>query len=459
MPPHNHAIQQGKTYFATITVTIDGKESMHSAEIGLNISAPRLTGRLSRISVANEGSELPKSPGSKDAAISYYGRYVAFSSASNKVVPNDNNSSWDVFVRDLERGTTVRVSVDSAGAEGNGNSTQPALSISGNGKFVVFRSAASNLVAGDTNGKDDIFIHNLDTGETRRVSVASDGTQGDDKSDYPVISFDGHFIAFRSASSNLVENDNNKKQDIFVRDLVNQKTSRISVDSAGREANDFSGTPAISANGRYVAFRSVADNLVEIDRNFSDPDIFIRDRATGTTSIVSVPSVSDQPAWGKNARNPAISSDGRHIAFQSDQKTLVPNDNNFAEDILLRDRQAGTTTLLSISSDGQHGQGASGTPSISADGRFVVFRSLQKNLVSDDKSSGADIFLLDRVSGKFTLISVADDGSQGNRWADKPVISGNGRYIVFESLSSNLVPGDSNGSRDIFIYDTHATMP
>jgi Tol biopolymer transport system component len=216
---------------------------------------------------------------------------VAFSSLASNLVPVDANGTYDVFVRDRQSGTTELVSVDSNAVQGNGDSDVPA--ISGDGRFVAFTSFASNLVTGDTNGFGDVFVHDRQGGTTVRVSVDSTGEQGNGESGFlrPAISADGRFVAFHSLASNLVALDTNGTEDVFVHDRQSGTTERVSLDSAGVQGNNGSFSASLSANGRYVTFDSVATNLVPGDTNGSQ-DIFIHDRdATGFTSICD-PSVN-----------------------------------------------------------------------------------------------------------------------------------------------------------------------
>ncbi len=447
--PFRHLLPRGRSYYAIVTATVNGSEGTPSAEVGIRIQAFSNSEALTLVSMSADGGILPKSKGgSQEPTISYYGRYVAFSSFSDKVVPGDGNGAWDVFLHDRKERKTVRVSVASNGEEGNGNSRFP--SISGDGRFIVFQSAASNLVEGDTNGVEDIFLHDRETGTTRRISVAGDGTEANGRSDQPVISSDGGFVAFRSAASNLVEGDTNGKQDIFLYERATGKVTRVSVSSNGEQGNDFSGAPSISADGRYVAFRSEATNLHPKGVN-EDPDILVHDRITGETEMVSLSS-EGRPYWGKPG-NPSISADGRYVVFQSTHEMLIPGYMNWKPDIFLHDRHTGKTSLVPPDTSAS-GQGKpSANPSISADGRFIVFQAERRKLLPDSNSTKQDVFLHDRESGQTIRISVTNDGEDGNKWATRPVISGDGNSIVFQSTSSNLVEGDDNGTWDIFVFD------
>ncbi len=270
---------------------------------------------------------------SRRPTISADGRYVAFESGSTNLVPGDANGTEDIFVRDLVSGETTRVSLGVAGAQGDGWSHDPA--ISADGRYVAFESWATNLVPGDTNIAGDIFVRDLVSGETTRVSVGAAGAQGDWWSHDPAISADGRYVAFESQATNLVPGDTNGGADIFVRDLVSGETTRVSVGVAGDLAGEveLNWSAAISADGRYVAWASAATNLVDGDTNAID-DIFVRDLVSGVTTRVSVGAAGAQgDGWSADA---AISADGRYVAFSSIATNLVDGDNNALEDVFVR---------------------------------------------------------------------------------------------------------------------------
>jgi Tol biopolymer transport system component len=350
-------------------------------------------------------------------------------------------------------GITERVSVASDGTEGNGVSCPP--SIGANGRYVAFMSEASNLVPGDTNSIWDVFVHDRQTGETVRVSVGSDGAQANGRSWRPAISSDERHVAFVSAASNLVVGDTNNTADVFMHDRVSGETTRVSVASDGSQANSGSQTdgepPAISSDGRYVAFQSSASNLVPGDANARN-DIFVRDRTTGETTRVNVASDGTEAngwSWG----HVAISGGGRYVAFESAASNLVVGDTNGVCDVFVHDRQTGETTRVSVASDGTQGDSDSWLPTISADGRFVAFECVATNLVVGDTNGTEDIFVHDRTTGETTRVSVASDGAQANWNSYEPAISAAGRYVTFGSRATNLVPDDTNGCDDTFLHD------
>ncbi|MBN1321446.1 MAG: PD40 domain-containing protein [Thermoleophilia bacterium] len=329
-------------------------------------------------------------------SISADGRYAAFSSYSATLVPGDTNGVPDVFVHDRTTGTTVRVSVDSSGSQANGASG--GACISPDGRYVAFQSYASNLVPGDTNGLADIFVHDRSTGATTRISVDSAGVQANGSSSGANICSDGRCVAFGSEASNLVSGDANGVADVFVRDLLTGVTTRVSVTSTGLEGNGESGGPSISDNGRYVAFTSWASNLVPGDTNEAG-DVFVFDRETGAVVRASVATGGGQAetTWDGSAQSeyPAISGDGRYVAFRSYADTLVADDTNHVCDVFVRDLTAGVTLRASVTADGTEGNNHSGDPALSQDGRYVAFSSWASNLVAGDDNLQPDIFLVD----------------------------------------------------------------
>ncbi|MEG3910619.1 calcium-binding protein [Microcoleus sp. Pol12B5] len=402
---------------------------------------------INRVSVDSAGNQAIGD--SEIPSISADGRFVTFLSNATNLVPGDTNNSKDIFVRDLLTNIITRVSVNSAGNQGNALSVLP--SISGNGRFVAFASNASNLVPGDTNGRADIFVRDLLTNITTRVSVDSAGNQGNGIS-YSLltsISADGRFVTFASDSTNLVAGDTNDTRDIFVRDLLTNTTTRVSVDSAGNQGNGISEFPSIS-DGRFVAFASNASNLVPGDTNNSN-DTFVRDLLTNTTTRVSVDSAGIQ--GNDSSRIPSISADGRFVAFVSSATNLVPGETNNRGDIFVRDLLTNTTTCVSVDSAGNPGNDSSLYSSISADGRFVVFESDASNLVRGDTNNSTDIFVRDLSTNTTTRVSVSGAGNQGNGESYSPSISANGQKVAFSSKASNLVPGDTNNGSDLFIVD------
>jgi Tol biopolymer transport system component len=346
---------------------------------------------------------------------------------------------------------TARVSVDSNGHQANGPSAD--ASVSAGGRYVAFDSGASNLVPGDNNGVDDVFVRDRDTGTTTRVSVSSAGGQANKGSYRPSISADGRFVSFDSGASNLVSGDTNNDVDVFVHNRTTGATTSVSVGAAGGQGNGGSYAPSISAGGRFVAFASDASNLVRGDTNGSE-DVFVRDRQAGTTTRVSVTSNGVQANDGSSY--PSISADGRYVAFRSPASNLVRGDTNRRTDVFVRDRQTRTTSRVSVNSHGHQANSSSFDPAISADGSFVVFVSSASNLVRGDTNGTVDVFVRNRHAGTTTRVNVRSDGHQANRPSSAPSISATGRYVAYRSGGSNLVAGDTNHRADVFLRDRTA---
>lgn len=382
---------------------------------------------------------------------------MAFQSYASNLVLNDFNFHLpDVFVKDLQTGAVALASVDSGGAQGDSGSVLP--SISADGRRVAFESLASNLVAGDSNGTWDVFVHDFVSNTTTRVSTHSSGAQANGESHRAEISADGRWVAFESDATNLVPGDTNSLRDVFLHDLSSGATERVSIDVAGTGTNGASGWATLSADGRFVAYASAATNIAAGDTNGLD-DVFLWDRQNRATVRVSVDSTGLQADLGSS--NPAVSGDGRFVAFASDATNLVAGDTNASSDAFVHDVSNGETTRVSVDSAGAQGNFGSamrGGYQISADGRFVAFDSAASNLVAGDTNAATDCFVHDRLTGVTTRLNVTTSGAQAGG-ATAPAISPDGRHFVFESSASNLVAGDNNNVMDVFRRDRGSIGP
>jgi Tol biopolymer transport system component len=416
------------------------------------VAAPSAVGvepddALRRVTVASDGTEGDRT--SLGPALSGDGHLVVFASDATNLVDGDENRATDVFVHDRSTGTNTRVSVSSDGTEGDLPSFNPA--ISGDGRLVAFASDSTNLVPDDTNGVTDVFVHDLAAHTTTRVSVAPDGTGGDGASFIAALDGDGRHVAFASHAANLAPGDaNGTGADVFVRDLAAGVTSRVSVASDGTAGDRASLGPALSGDGRLVAFFSDATNLVAGDSNEAS-DVFVHDRETGTTTRVSVTSEGGEGAAGSFICT--LSGDGRLVAFASQAWNLVPDDTNGASDVFLHDRATGATTRVSLADDGRQARADSHQPVLSGDGRFVTFRSDAWNLVPDDTNVRADVFLRDLSSGTVRRLSVTSQGGQADRASFSAVLGAGGTVAAFASDATNLVDGDGNSASDVFVRD------
>jgi Tol biopolymer transport system component len=436
---------------------IRGAETGMSRSIGIEfvaalVAAAALSGgaagqETTRASVAANGDEGDDWSGGGTASLSGDGRVVAFTSFATNLVAGDSNGTSDVFVRDLGNDATVRVSVDSSGAEANGASDS--ASLSSDGRFVAFTSRATNLVAGDTNGRIDVFVHDRSTGATERVSVDSSGVEADADCFDAVLSADGRFVAFDSAASNLVAGDT-AGVDVFVHDRSTGATERVSVDSSGAESDGDSTLPSISGDGALVAFVSTASNLVASDLN-AVADAFVHDRVSGATERVSVDSSGGEANGG--TFHVALSQDGLVAGFDTTATNLdAPDDSNpFNVVVFVHDRASGATERVSVGSGGLLTSLDSTLGALSADGRIVAFASAGL-LVGDDSGSFWDVFVHDRATGITSRVSVDSALAEANGSSSLAAIATDGRTVSFSSDASDLVAGDGNATGDLFVH-------
>ncbi|MGN6134152.1 MAG: PKD domain-containing protein [Aureliella sp.] len=392
-------------------------------------------------------SEAPQFGGnaiSFEPSLSADGKTVAFSSMANDLVSSDSNGSFDVFVRDVSTNTTKRVSTTAADDQGNGPSS--AASISGDGQLVAFVSSASNLVPEDTNNTADIFVKNLSSGDVTRVSVSSTGGQANSNSSTPTISQDGTRVAFISSANNLINSDTNFAWDVLVKDLTTQNVIRASENANHEPANRSSYNPRISGDGKIVAFISEADNLVPDDTN-GVTDVFVKNLETGAVARVNVSESGGQSSFA--AQHPALSADGAYVAFVSSDPNLVPGDNNAAADVFIRSLVSGALVRVSTTDTGEEAEGNSAAPSLNADGSLVAFESAA-NLTGMEDNHIVDVFVKNVTSGEIRQVSVSALGVQPDLDSTQPSISANGNFVGFVSGATNLTPLDPSVTQDVF---------
>lgn len=454
-------------------------------------------GNTTRVSVSSTGAQADytAAPTSRcalvhtntpcSATLSATGRYVVFSTPATNLVPRDTNAVPDVFLRDRATSTTEIESVSSNGQLALALPSPPGVTgissgsfepdVTPNGRWVVFTSNALNLVPGDHNLAFDVFLRDRQTGQTQRISVTSSGAEANGDSTDPVISADGRYIAFASDATNLVSGDTNGAGDIFVRDRVTGKTTRVSTSSQGVQGDGESKTPAISANGRDVAFTTQATTFGGQNPNQS---VYVHDVKSGQTEIVSVASgaaaVQADYVNGNGAfTGPhSLSADGRYVTFRATQSTLVPNDTGFrgsSWDVFVHDRRTGHTERVSVTSSGAelddggvpNSQAESNYPAISPDGRFVAFYTNINGPVPGYTSAYVDIHdMVSRVTETVSLRDVqakdltCDAHAQGLLNADPTLsVSTGGRFVAFISCDGTLVKGDTNNGWDTFVRE------
>jgi Tol biopolymer transport system component len=410
-----------------------------------------------RVSTTASGAQATGG-GATKASISPDNRFVTFASDAANLVSGDTNGLRDVFLKDLQTGAVTRLSTDATGTlSTNGPSFLPIFSP--DGRYVAFQSEATNLVSGDTNGFQDVFLKDLQSGAVTRLSTDSSGAQVGGVSLNAVFSSDGQYLAFNSYAAGLVGGDTNLAADIFLKDLQTGTVTRVSTDSAGAQgAGGLSLEPVISPDGRYVAFTSSFTNLVADDTN-GQADVFLKDLQTGAVSRIST-DASGAQAIGGTSQVAAFSPDGKFIAFQSNATNLTANDTNGKTDIFLKNLETGAIERISTTASGSQATGGASSvanpsrPIFSNDGRYIVFHSDATNLVGGDTNGSMDLFLKDLRTGAVTRVSTDASGAEAtggdSLWAS---MSPDGRFLSFLSDATNLVAGDTNGQRDVFLRE------
>jgi Tol biopolymer transport system component len=399
---------------------------------------------LTRVSVSSMGSEA--NGGSGEPAISANGRFVAFVANAEGLAPGDDNGLQDVYVRDRWRATTRLVSVGTHGKIGNEASINP--SISRNGRFIAFVSAASNLVPGDPPNIWEVYVRDMRRGVTRRVSVGPNGEPLNAESGPVDLSANGRFVSFASAATNVLELPTEVLH-VYRRDLRSGDTALVSRTSVDASDPPYCLESSLSRTGRYVAFGCL-NPLAIADTNLGW-DIYIRDMSRSRARLVTV--APNGTSADGDSLAPAISGDGRHIAFQSEATNLISGDKNGEEDVYVASLNGSRITRVSVGPGGVEGNYESQGPDITQHGRFVAFMSRSALLPNDVSDGSADVYMRDRMTKNLHLISVNQSGEKGNEWSAEPAFSRHARPMAYASSSSNLVPGDTNANSDVFVLD------
>ncbi len=400
---------------------------------------------IARMSVGNNGIEAIGR--SLEPVISADGNFVAFSSDAQNIVPNDTGTFSDVFVRARFAGTTQRISSTGLGFAGNGQSNKPA--ISADGRFIAFATDATNLFPNDTNGTTDVVLFDRENSTLVPVSVNAAGVLANGRSSDPSISADGRFVAFTSLANNLLpgaNSDTNATGDVFVRDMTTGVVTRASVNANGGQLALGGKQGKISGDGRCVVFVSTDSTLVVAGDTNGAEDVFVRELDTANTIPVS----RTRLFQAGNARSvfPEISADGRFVTFQSEANDLIDGDTNGFPDVFLLDRK--TLAMERVSEDdlGEFPLGAR-HPAISANGRFVAWEFQ----VPDPQFVIAAIAVRDLATGALSIASGNPDaGVRSAGDSVQPALTGDGRTVVFASNCSDLVPFDANQNVDVFAF-------
>lgn len=402
-----------------------------------------------RVNLTPTGTQVTEGNVQSPPRISQDGQYVAFATTSSDIVAGDTNGAADIFVRDMSTNVTVMASLANDGTQIPA-STGDGFVISANGRYVVFNTNYSGVVSGDTNNVTDIFVRDLKNNTTERISVTSTGAQANKASARFDISATGRYVVFDSLASNLSANDTNSNRDIFVRDREKGTTTLLSKDSMGAVGNGLSASPSISCDGAHIAFYSTSTNLSVNDTN-GKPDIFLVDR-------VSDDAVSNiTPLANGSSDGPEMSCNGESIVFESSASNLVANDTNGLTDIFSYNTVDDVHTRVSVSSSGvemNSGYASLRGKSIDFSGRYVAFASNATNLVASDTNGQFDVFLHDMKDGTTQIISKRSSTVQTNKETFYYALSLDGRGIVFTTSDSGLVSSDTNTVADVFLSET-----
>jgi Tol biopolymer transport system component len=407
-------------------------------------------GAIQLVSIARDGGGNDGASSGGGIGVSAHGRFVVFGSSATDLVSGDVNGRDDVFVRDVVGRRTVLVSVGVGGVQGNAQSWQG--SISADGRYVAFSSLASNLVPGDTNDTGDVFVRDL---WRHRTILASTGVGGiaDLGAHSPDVSADGQQVAFVSSATNLVAADTSG-QDVFVRDLAAARTELVSVSTAGEDTESPASQPSLSADGRYVAFIAASDLVPRSTPEppaFVESVVYIRDRVVRTTRVVSSGIPVDPRAFVIAAGSPRLSDDGRVVVFAAIGWLAVGVE--LIVNVWLRDLRTGAAELISADRRGRPSSSlGDGSADISADNRYVAFSSTAP-LTRGDSGTLSDVFVRDRHTGGLAWITRAQDESDVGVGSYGLAISGDGRHVAFESDDSRLAPPGGGGvGHDTYLW-------
>ena len=416
--------------------------------LGHAASASALVPSTVRVNLTSSGAQLDFFSGSP--SISADGRWVSFDSDDPNAVPGDGNNARDVFLRDRSTGETRRISVRPDGTEANGNSF--GASMSANGRYITFSSQATNLATGPTNSFLDSYLYDRVANTLTLLSRSTAGGEGAGASRDPKVSADGTHVVFESTANDLVAGDTGRS-DVFDYDIASGALTRVSATPGGGTADGDSRTGDVSPGGRFATFTSEADDLVAGDLNGLS-DVFVRDMQTGRTERVSVTSAGGEA--NNASQNSAIDDDGCLVAFNSSASNLVAGDDRVLRvKAFVHDRCTGNTELVSRSNTGAQGAVADTRPSISDDGCAIGFISPD---VGASGGVFAAV-LRDRCQGRTERLDVSSSGEGGNNFAGTPKWNGRARFVAFESAANNLVAGDTNGTYDVFVRDRATAQP
>jgi Tol biopolymer transport system component len=420
-------------------------------------TATAIPASTERVALSSFGTQ-PDADVNREASLTPDARYVVFASDSPNLAPGATGGTGPfVYVRDRTAGTTELVSRGLGGASPNGGSVTllGAPVISADGRYVAFASFASNLVPDDGNGAADVFVFDRVAATTRRVSVADDSGQANGQSLNPSISADGRFVAFQSSATNLAGDDTNGTTDVFVRNLGAGTTTRVSVGAGGVDANGPSTVTsgALSADANFIAFASTAGNLVTNDQNGFASDVFVRRLPAGPTQLASLGSGGAQ--LSSATVNGFLNADGRFLAYQCTDICGATTGNVHPTGIFVRDRQSGEVREANVSSGGEEANSSVFFGGLSPDGHHVAFASNASNLAGASPFGTFDLYVRDVTASTTERVSVSTAGDPANdaSFTSGQILGADGRFVLFASPATNVVSGDTNGRRDLFLRD------
>jgi Tol biopolymer transport system component len=448
---------------ATTAITVTVAASAFGGTL-LAQSAEAAATKVERVSLGANGKQA--NAYSLLGAVTPNGRYVLFLSSATNLVKGDSNGNQELYRRDTVTGKTVKVTWSADHGEASSSMVSGYNGISANGRYVVFDSFANNLVAGDTNNTNDVFVRDMKTGVTKRVSVK--GGQGG--GEQPSISADGRRVAFASGSTEFVPRDTNETKDIFVKDLKTNKFTRVSVSSKGEQSDHalppsnssgpathfddrHSESPLISGDGNTVAFASYARNLVPKDTNAAS-DVFLHNLRSGKTTLASVKTDGSQASnsnRGYGSTPLSISADGRVVVMTGAQADLAgPTGQQHQFDTYVRNLRTHVTSRVNARADGKPTKREAGEAFVSPDGRYLAFASTEPNVKRGYTGTVRDIFIRDLKTNKLKVVSVTGTSKVPDGVSYHFVLTTKAKAVVFESNAGNLVGGDTNGVKDIF---------
>jgi len=404
---------------------------------------------------ASAGGEPGNGSSSYGVSTSANGRYVAFASMATNFDPADTDAVVDVFVKDLSTGDVRLASQTADGIKGNAISDRP--SISADGRWVAFLSAADNLSPQDTDGYPDVFVKDLQTGQLVLASQATDGTKADVGVSAAALSADGSTVAFASKATNLSTDAGVGSSHVYVKRLDTGELTQVDGGTIARPDEQIGASdPSLSADGRVVAFVTDAAELDPVDTDLRS-DVYVRDLASGEVRLASVNAAGvkgDSPSSG-----PSLSADGTLVAFETGSSNLLPEDTDSSSDVYVKNLATGSLRLASTDSTGSKANESASYPSLSPDGGFLAFSSDATNLGIDTPPLVKQVYRKDLATGELLPVSVTAEGIPGDYLSIEPSMAADGAVVAFYTPSTNLVPDGGNRVGDVIAREFAASPP